>query len=99
MIWTLQKQIVIFEHEIKLLKDREVDQKNEASGCEARSRVGLKNTEQTRISEDHIELLGQKKFVYQSFNDGDNEISKKADNIFIAQKLKILFKRTDSEEE
>lgn len=41
MILTLQKQIVIFEHEIKLLKDREVDQKNKASGYETLLRDGI----------------------------------------------------------
>ena len=33
-ILNLQKQIVVMEHEIKLLKEREVDQKNKASGYE-----------------------------------------------------------------
>jgi hypothetical protein len=37
----LQKQIVIMEHEIKLLKDREVDQKNKASGYETLLKDGI----------------------------------------------------------
>lgn len=41
LILTLQKQIVVFEHEIKLLKDREVDQKNKASGYETLLRDGI----------------------------------------------------------
>ena len=34
-ILNLQKQIVLMEHQIKFLKDREVEQKNSASGYEA----------------------------------------------------------------
>ena len=41
MILTLQKQIVLFEHQIKQLKDREVDQKNKASGYETLLRDGI----------------------------------------------------------
>jgi chromosome segregation ATPase len=37
----MQKQIVLMEHEIKLLKDREVDQKNKASGYETLLRDGI----------------------------------------------------------
>jgi hypothetical protein len=40
-ILNLQKQIVLMEHEIKLLKDREVDQKNKASGYETLLRDGI----------------------------------------------------------
>ena len=40
-ILNLQKQIVLLEHEIKLLKDREVDQKNKASGYETLLRDGI----------------------------------------------------------
>lgn len=41
LILNLQKQIVVMEHEIKLLKDREVDQKNKASGYETLLRDGI----------------------------------------------------------
>ena len=41
MILTLQKQIVLFEHQIKQLKEREVDQKNKASGYETLLRDGI----------------------------------------------------------
>ena len=34
MIMTLQRQIVIMEREIEMLKEREIDQKNQASGYE-----------------------------------------------------------------
>jgi hypothetical protein len=34
-ILNLQKQIALMEHQIKLLKEREVEQKNSASGYEA----------------------------------------------------------------
>jgi hypothetical protein len=37
----MQKQVVLMEHEIKLLKDREVDQKNKASGYETLLRDGI----------------------------------------------------------
>ncbi len=37
----MQKQIVLMEHELKLLKDREVDQKNKASGYETLLRDGI----------------------------------------------------------
>ena len=37
----LQKQIMLMETEIKLLKDREVDQKNKASGYETLLRDGI----------------------------------------------------------
>ena len=37
----MQKQIVLMEHEIKLLKEREVDQKNKASGYETLLRDGI----------------------------------------------------------
>jgi hypothetical protein len=40
-ILNMQKQIVLMEHEIKLLKDREVDQKNKASGYETLLRDGI----------------------------------------------------------
>lgn len=40
-ILNLQKQIVLLEHEIKFLKDREVDQKNKASGYETLLRDGI----------------------------------------------------------
>ena len=40
-ILNLQKQIVLMEHEIKLLKTREVDQKNKASGYETLLRDGI----------------------------------------------------------
>ncbi len=40
-IFNMQKQIVLMEHEIKLLKDREVDQKNKASGYETLLRDGI----------------------------------------------------------
>lgn len=40
-ILNMQKQIVLLEHEIKLLKDREVDQKNKASGYETLLRDGI----------------------------------------------------------
>lgn len=40
-ILNLQRQIVVMEHEIKLLKDREVDQKNKASGYETLLRDGI----------------------------------------------------------
>ena len=40
-ILNLQKQIVLMEHEIKLLKEREVDQKNRASGYETLLRDGI----------------------------------------------------------
>lgn len=40
-ILNLQKQTVLLEHEIKLLKDREVDQKNKASGYETLLRDGI----------------------------------------------------------
>ena len=40
-ILNLQKQVVLMEHEIKLLKDREVDQKNKASGYETLLRDGI----------------------------------------------------------
>jgi hypothetical protein len=40
-ILNLQKQIVLMEHEIKLLKDREVDQKNKASGYETLLQDGI----------------------------------------------------------
>ena len=40
-IINLQKQIVFMEHQIKLLKDREVDQKNKASGYETLLRDGI----------------------------------------------------------
>lgn len=40
-ILNLQKQICLMEHEIKLLKDREVDQKNKASGYETLLRDGI----------------------------------------------------------
>jgi hypothetical protein len=41
LILNLQKQIVIMEIEIKLLKEREVDQKNKASGYETLLRDGI----------------------------------------------------------
>ena len=41
LILNLQKQIAIMEHEIKLLKEREVDQKNKASGYETLLRDGI----------------------------------------------------------
>lgn len=41
LIENLQKQIVVMEHEIKLLKEREVDQKNKASGYETLLRDGI----------------------------------------------------------
>jgi hypothetical protein len=41
LILNLQRQIVVMEHEIKLLKDREVDQKNKASGYETLLRDGI----------------------------------------------------------
>mgnify|MGYP001061654218 FL=1 len=41
LILNLQKQIVIMETEIKLLKEREVDQKNKASGYETLLRDGI----------------------------------------------------------
>jgi hypothetical protein len=41
LILNLQKQIVIMEMEIKLLKEREVDQKNKASGYETLLRDGI----------------------------------------------------------
>ena len=41
LILNLQKQIVVMEHEIKLLKEREVDQKNKASGYETLLRDGI----------------------------------------------------------
>ena len=41
LIVNLQKQIVIMETEIKLLKEREVDQKNKASGYETLLRDGI----------------------------------------------------------
>lgn len=40
-ILNMQKQIVLMEHEIKLLKEREVDQKNKASGYETLLRDGI----------------------------------------------------------
>lgn len=40
-ILNLQKQIVLMEHEIKFLKEREVDQKNKASGYETLLRDGI----------------------------------------------------------
>jgi len=40
-ILNLQKQIMLMETEIKLLKDREVDQKNKASGYETLLRDGI----------------------------------------------------------
>lgn len=40
-ILNMQKQVVLMEHEIKLLKDREVDQKNKASGYETLLRDGI----------------------------------------------------------
>lgn len=40
-ILNLQRQIVLLEQEIKLLKDREVDQKNKASGFETLLRDGI----------------------------------------------------------
>ena len=40
-ILNMQKQIVLMEHEIKRLKDREVDQKNKASGYETLLRDGI----------------------------------------------------------
>ena len=41
LIFNLQRQIVIMETEIKLLKEREVDQKNKASGYETLLRDGI----------------------------------------------------------
>jgi hypothetical protein len=41
LILNLQKQVVIMETEIKLLKEREVDQKNKASGYETLLRDGI----------------------------------------------------------
>jgi len=40
-ILNMQRQIVLMETEIKLLKDREVDQKNKASGYETLLRDGI----------------------------------------------------------
>ena len=40
-ILNLQRQIVLMEHQIKQLKDREVDQKNKASGYETLLRDGI----------------------------------------------------------
>lgn len=40
-ILNLQKQIVLMEHQIKFLKDREVEQKNSASGYETLLRDGI----------------------------------------------------------
>lgn len=40
-IANLQKQVATMETEIKLLKDREVDQKNKASGYETLLRDGI----------------------------------------------------------
>lgn len=40
-ILNLQQQIVLLEHEINFLKDREVDQKNKASGYETLLRDGI----------------------------------------------------------
>ena len=40
-ILNMQKQVVLMEHEIKLLKNREVDQKNKASGYETLLRDGI----------------------------------------------------------
>lgn len=40
-ILNMQKQVVLMEHEIKLLKDREVDQKNKTSGYETLLRDGI----------------------------------------------------------
>ena len=45
LIFNLQRQIVIMETEIKLLKEREVDQKNKASGYETLLRDGIPLTE------------------------------------------------------
>ena len=41
IILNLHKQIATMEHEIKFLKDREVDQKNQASGYETLLRDGI----------------------------------------------------------
>jgi len=41
IILNLHKQIATMEHEIKLLKDQEVDQKNQASGYETLLRDGI----------------------------------------------------------
>jgi hypothetical protein len=41
LILNLQRQVVIMETEIKLLKEREVDQKNKASGYETLLRDGI----------------------------------------------------------
>lgn len=40
-ILNMQRQIALMEHEIKLLKDREVDQKNKASGYETLLKDGI----------------------------------------------------------
>ena len=40
-ILNLQKQIVLMEHEVKFLKEKEVDQKNSAAGYETLLRDGI----------------------------------------------------------
>jgi len=63
----MQRQIVLMETEIKLLKDREVDQKNKASGYETLLRDGIPLNEhflalKNKFNNEEAEL---KKYVAQ----------------------------------
>ena len=67
-ILNMQKQVVLMEHEIKLLKDREVDQKNKASGYETLLRDGIPLNE-------HFLALKNK------FNNEQDELTKSQRNL------------------
>ena len=66
IILNLQKQIATMENEIKLLKEREVDQKNQASGYETLLRDGIPLNEhflalKNKYNNEQNDLVNEKK--------------------------------------
>jgi hypothetical protein len=55
--------------------------------------VGMNKQATTRISDDHIDLLRDQRLLVPK-DDEDISMSKKVDRIFLAQKLKMVFKHS-----